>query len=498
MGYQSVNGQGAPGMKAALAELLVQLRRAAVGGAVPEDVFAAQVRVLGLGEVERERLQVELARLGLPVQASEVHTDADCVTGNKVVQDREESASPRGGVVRALLRRYSDSEGYVTARAVDGVARLAGFGARETAELRAGAMLRDAVTTPPGRVEETVEPLHAPTREVEPEAGDLAAAVAAALAVMDDDRFRRRAENYLLKADAEVGLAVLVRGGADRIAQEPDAEALRCLPSADIRVRARDCLVLHNQRLVHKLVPRHLDQGLDYEDLFQNGVLGLMRAARKFDPAKGFKFSTYATWWIRQSIGRAIADEGALIRIPVHMHEQIRKVGLAERTLAVQGRSTRAADVAVFCDMSVVKVEEARKLSRRTDSLDRVIEDGTTLGDLVGRTQALASVEQGVLNALQLEQVLAVVDSFSGRDARVLVRRLGLDGDDPSTLDDLGREFGVTRERIRQVEVKARVALEDRLWRAGIGPPIRKPARSGKRRGAGGAHGTAVRRKGAG
>ncbi|WUK32744.1 sigma-70 family RNA polymerase sigma factor [Streptomyces sp. NBC_00370] len=328
--------------------------------------------------------------------------------------------------------------------------------------------VRDAVPAPSDREEETVEPPPAPTQETELEAGDLAAAVAAALAIMDDDRFRRRAENYLLKADAEVGLAVLVRGGADRIAQEPDREALKCLPPGDIRVRARDCMVLHNQRLVHKLVPRYLEQGLDYEDLFQNGVLGLMTAARKFNPAKGFKFSTYATWWIRQSISRAIADEGALIRIPVHMHEQVRKVAGAERTLAGQGRSTRAADVAVYCDMSVGKIEEVRRLSRRTDSLDRVIGDGSTLGDLVGRTHALPSVEQGVLHAIQLEQVMAVVDSFSGRDARILVRRLGLDGDDPSTLDELGQEFGVTRERIRQVEVKARVALKDRLQEAGI------------------------------
>ncbi|MEV6401568.1 sigma-70 family RNA polymerase sigma factor [Streptomyces bobili] len=120
------------------------------------------------------------------------------------------------------------------------------------------------------------------------------------------------------------------------------------MPPQDLRIRARDCLVLHNQRLVHKLVPRYLDQGLDYDDLFQHGALGLMRAARKFDPAKGFKFSTYATWWVRQAISRGIADEGAVIRIPVHMHEQVRKVALAERTLAIQGRPAGVADVAVY------------------------------------------------------------------------------------------------------------------------------------------------------
>ncbi|AXE81552.1 hypothetical protein C5746_36590 [Streptomyces atratus] len=213
--------------------------------------------------------------------------------------------------------------------------------------------------------------------------GDLTDAVAAALTVLANDRFRRRPDMHLLSAEAEVGLAVLVRGGPDRMAEEPDDETLSGLPSDDLRIRARDCLVLHNQRLVHKMVPRYLEQGLDYDDLFQHGALGLMRAARKFDPAKGFKFSTYATWWVRQSISRGIADEGAVIRIPVHMHEQVRKVALAERTLAMQGRPAGVADVAVYCDMTMQKVEEARKLSRRTDSLDRVIGDGVTLGDFI-------------------------------------------------------------------------------------------------------------------
>ncbi|MBA2946496.1 sigma-70 family RNA polymerase sigma factor [Streptomyces sp. PSKA28] len=385
-----------------------------------------------------------------------------------------------------MLRRYVDADGLVTSRAVDGVARLAGLGAGEAEELRATAVVRDVVAAAvdggeaginspsvPTRVLETeasaqaVE-MGAPTQAVGTEAGDLTAAVAAAMAVLAQDRIRRRPESYLLKAEDEVGLAVLLRGGADRAAQEPDTEELRSLPYGDIRVRARDCLVLHNQRLVHKLVPRYLDQGLDYDDLFQNGVLGLMRAARKFDPTKGFKFSTYATWWVRQSITRAIADEGALIRIPVHMHEQIRKVAAAERTLASQGRSVGAVDVAVFCDMSVEKVHEARRLSRRTDSLDRVISDGATLGDLVGEAHGQPSVDHGVLWALVMEDVMAVVDTFSERDARVLVRRLGLDGDDPSTLDDLGREFGVTRERIRQVQSKARVVFKQRLRAAGL------------------------------
>ncbi|MET9981032.1 sigma-70 family RNA polymerase sigma factor [Streptomyces rochei] len=298
--------------------------------------------------------------------------------------------------------------------------------------------------------------------------GHLADAVAAAHAVLERDRRERRPGSRLLDAQTEVGLAVLLRGGPERIGVEPSEDELKALAPEDLRVRARDCLVVHNQRLVHSLVRAHLEQGLDYDDLVQHGCLGLLRAARKFDASKGFKFSTYATWWIRQSITRAIADEGALIRIPVHMHEQVRKVARAERTLSGQGRPATAADVAVACDLTVQKVEEIRKVSRRTDSLDRVIGDGATLADFVGRAHTLPSVEQQVLQAQYTQDVLNVVDTFTEREARILVRRLGLDGDDTLTLDELGREFGVSRERIRQIERKTRPLFLERLRKAGL------------------------------
>ncbi|MEU9480165.1 sigma-70 family RNA polymerase sigma factor [Streptomyces sp. NPDC048191] len=404
-----------------------------------------------------------------------------------------------------LLERYADTEGYVTSRALEGVVRLAGLNAREAAALREAARVRPekpsvdttADATPeeaPGRQEAasggraagemsafeepsvaeeqgSPEQVGEPPEDFLPEPSgtvvrtdaDVAAAVAAARAVMREDRMRRRPENRLLTAQEEVGLAVLVRGAAN---EEPDQETLSALPPEDIRIRARDCLVVHNQRLVHSLVPRYLEQGLDYDDLFQHGALGLMRAARKFDAAKGFKFSTYATWWIRQSITRGLWDEGTVIRIPVHMHERIRKVAGAERTLAAQGRPATTADVAVLCDLSLSKVEEARRLSRRTDSLDRVIGDGATLGDFVARTRAVPPFEEQVHNALLLTEAMTVVDTFSGRDHRILVRRLGLDDEPPSTLDQLGGEFGVTRERIRQLEVKLVPELRERLRRA--------------------------------
>ncbi|MER6432612.1 sigma-70 family RNA polymerase sigma factor [Streptomyces sp900105245] len=503
-GHQDVGEPEVSVTRAALAELMVHLRRAVVGGVVPEAVFLAQARRLGLGEGERERLRGELLRLKVPVQRNVVHTGIDIPDVEKVARKRVENVFPRLDRVMRLLERYVDAEGCVTSRALEGVVRLAGLNSREAAALREAARVRPdrpSVETTAGITLEEAggepesstdargvaemsagEPSSAGERASQEEGGepaedflpeptepseavvrtdaDRAAAVAAARAVMHEDRIRRRPENRLLTAQEEVGLAVLVWGGAD---EEPDQETLIALPSDDIRVRARDCLVVHNQRLVHSMVPRYLEQGLDYDDLFQHGALGLMRAARKFDPGKGFKFSTYATWWVRQSITRGIADEGAVIRIPVHMHEQIRKVANAERSLAAQGRPATAADVAVLCDVSLSKVEEARRLSRRTDSLDRVIGDGATLGDFVARTRAVPSFEERVHDALLLAEAMAVVDTFSGRDHRILVRRLGLDDEAPSTLDQLGSEFGVTRERIRQLEVKLLPALRERL-----------------------------------
>ncbi|MGY5052463.1 sigma-70 family RNA polymerase sigma factor [Streptomyces sp. 900105755] len=511
-GHQDPGARGVLVTKAALAELLAQLRRAAVGGVVPEAVFLAQTRKLGLREHERERLRDELVRLHVPVQRSVVHAHVDIPDVQKVVRKHVEIVFPQLDRVLRLLERYADAEGRVTSRTLEGVVRLCGLNAREAAALRDAANVgpertptdstaeaapeedRGDVDEEPATVGdakvggegssalEQQEPQvsegsrmeeldvtsaegfpSGPSETVVPTDADLAAAVAAAERVMREDRYRCRPEKQLLTAREEVGLAMLVRGGLD---EEPDQETLSAVPSDDIRIRARDCLVVHNQGLVHSLVPRYLEQGLDYEDLFQHGALGLMRAARKFDPTKGFKFSTYATWWIRQSITRGIADEGSVIRVPVHMHETIRKVANAERSLAERGRPATAADVAVYCDLSLSKVEEARRLSRRTDSLDRVVGDGVTLGDFVAQTHTLPPFEERVHNALLLDDAMAVVNTFSGRDHRILVRRLGLDDAEPSTLDQLGSEFGVTRERIRQLEVKLVPALRSRLQTA--------------------------------
>ncbi|MGP3732210.1 sigma-70 family RNA polymerase sigma factor [Streptomyces sp. GDS52] len=503
MAQRSLVGDGSSDLRTALGGLLVRLRGSAVDGVVPEHVFVESVRALALGDAEQDRLRDELGRLGLPVRKLHVHAEGDKRNGEKVVQNPGGNVSPRMQPVHNLIKRYLDADGYVTSRVLDGVVRLAGLQAHEAAQLRAGTPVRNPeaehgperpepeerggggtgeAAVSEGAQEDGWEGVLAETEADEPDRadpegeppaeetapGDLGEALAAAYAVLDADRYERHPADRLLSAQAEVGLAALIRGGADHIARALDEEELKALPPDDLRIRARDCLVLHNQRLVHSLVRLHLEQGLDYDDLLQHGFLGLLRAARKFDPTKGFKFSTYATWWIRQAITRAIADEGAVIRIPVHMHEQMRKVAGTERALAAEGRPATAADVAVMCDMTLQKVEEIRRLTRRTDSLDRVIGDGATLADFVGRTHVLPSVEKQVVDALHVEAALAVVDTFPERERRILVRRLGLDGDEPSTLDELGREFGVTRERIRQLEVKARPVFQERLRRAGL------------------------------
>jgi RNA polymerase sigma factor (sigma-70 family) len=470
-------------LRTSLAALYRNLVEAAVDGVVLPAAFEAEVADLGLDDTARARLLCELDRMELHLDTSVVQfsTTADSQDVKKVVRPRT-STTQTEGMTRSRVRtaldlvaRYS-ADGSVPERVIVGAARLTGLTGTESAELRAAAAARftvvadvvavstRAATSPrseavPGALGTDTPPgpaLPVPSAEAGvptlPDGGDIDRAVSAALTLLEEDRFNVRPDKRILLADEEVGLSVLLRGGPDRIGVEPTAEELAQLPATHVRRRARDCFVAHNQRLVHSVVRAYIGQGLDYEDLYQHGTLGLIKATRKYDPRQGNKFSTYATWWVRQTATRAVADEGSPIRIPVHMHEQVRKVARVERELLSAGRSRSAAAVAVACDMSTAKVEEIRRISRVTDSLDRIIGDGTRLGELITVRTALPSVEGAVLQSCADRNVHDLVALLPERYAHVVNRRIGLDDEEPATLDVIGAELGVTRERVRQLE----------------------------------------------
>ncbi|MGW3732960.1 sigma-70 family RNA polymerase sigma factor [Streptomyces sp. NPDC005148] len=383
-------------------------------------------------------------------------------------------AARRLAQARRMLARYADADGKVGRLAHDGVARLHGLSPAEARELTA-----DFPITRPGLPVSAVsaaspKPPTGKERAARPTAsaadGSLSDAVRAARAVLEADRWRRHPDKALLKAEEEVGLAVLLRDGTDRLGRDIPEEEIKALPRTGERWRAYECLVLHNRRLAWKIAYGYQGHGLDIEDLVQHGSIGLMRAVRRFDATRGYKFSTYATWWIKQAITRAIADEGTLIRVPVHMHEKVSKVAVAERKLLSEGRPRTVDNVAYATGLTFAEVEEVRKISRSTDSLDRIIGDDAALGDLIIGPSRLPGPCSVLIRKEFFEEVGNVLDCFPEREAHILVRRIGLDGDEPATLDALGAVFGVTRERIRQIEKKVKPVFRGRLIQLGLIP----------------------------
>jgi RNA polymerase primary sigma factor len=275
-------------------------------------------------------------------------------------------------------------------------------------------------------------------------------AVSAARRLLELDRWMRRLDRRILKAEEEVGLSLLLRG--------PRSRALEQGAFADLageRREAAEAMVLHNLRLVHKIAMRYGGQGLDHDELTQSGMIGLIRAVELFDPDAGFKFSTYATWWIRQAITRAIADLGRVVRIPVHMHEVIQRVRALQERLTVDDVGPSPARLAAECHLTVEKVIECLRLSRSTASLDAEIgEDGFTLGDLID--EQADRREHVEVNGFYPEDVWGWLAVLKERERDVLLRRYGLAPyEDPETLDAVGQAYGVTRERARQIQSKA-------------------------------------------
>ncbi|WP_309079988.1 RNA polymerase sigma factor [Zhihengliuella sp.] len=287
--------------------------------------------------------------------------------------------------------------------------------------------------------------------------------VAGATADPVKDYLKQIGKVALLNAEQEVDLALRIEAGlyaSHKLAEEGDSMDQRLRWDLEQIVHdgkiAKNHLLEANLRLVVSLAKRYTGRGMLFLDLIQEGNLGLIRAVEKFDYTKGFKFSTYATWWIRQAITRAMADQARTIRIPVHMVEVINKLARVQRQMLQDlGREPTPEELAKELDMTPEKVIEVQKYGREPISLSTPLgEDGDSeFGDLIEDSEAVVPADAVSFTLLQ-EQLHSVLDTLSEREAGVVAMRFGLTDGQPKTLDEIGKVYGVTRERIRQIESK--------------------------------------------
>ena len=237
----------------------------------------------------------------------------------------------------------------------------------------------------------------------------------------------------------------------------PEEELDLAVKKAEGDEDAKNRLIEANLRLVVSIAKRYTGRGMSFLDLVQEGNLGLIKGVEKFDYTKGYKLSTYATWWIRQSVTRALADQARTIRVPVHMVETINKMSKMQRKLTLElGYEPSIAELAEHLDMSQERVMEIMQIAREPASLETPIgeEDDSNLGDFVADNNAVTP-ESNIESVMLREQIDELLDDLKDREKQVIIRRFGLEDGHPRTLEEVGREFDVTRERIRQIEAKA-------------------------------------------
>ncbi|MDO4747003.1 MAG: RNA polymerase sigma factor RpoD [Candidatus Saccharibacteria bacterium] len=273
-----------------------------------------------------------------------------------------------------------------------------------------------------------------------------------------DEDLAITAENVDAFADDSVRMYLREIGKIPLLTAEEEADLAQRIVKGD--KKAKDKMVESNMRLVVSIAKRYGGRGLDFLDLIQEGNTGLLRAVDKFDPAKGFKFSTYATWWVRQAITRAIADQARTIRIPVHMVETINKVLRTTRKLTSElNREPTNEEIAKALDMDPEKVDYVMRIKQDIASLDASVgrdgdDEDSVLGDFV-EDEERDSPEEAASNQILKEQLSEIIATLTDREQKIIRLRFGIGGGRPHTLEEVGNEFDVTRERIRQIEAKA-------------------------------------------